>query len=34
MEIGDINLRFTLMPSDYQIEESTVMQDTKVPAVH
>ena len=34
MEIGDINLRFTLMPTDYQIEESTVMQDTKVPSVH
>jgi len=34
MEIGDINLRFTLLPTDYQIEESTVMQDTKVPSVH
>lgn len=31
MEIGDIDLRFTLMPTDYQIEESTVMLDTKVP---
>ncbi len=34
IEIGDVNLRFTLMPTDYQIEESTVMQDTKVPSVH
>ncbi|MFT5426903.1 MAG: hypothetical protein ACI9ZT_001851 [Gammaproteobacteria bacterium] len=34
MEIGDINLRFTLMPTDYQFEESTVMQDTKIPSVH
>ena len=34
IEIGDVNLRFTLMPTDYQFEESTVMQDTKVPSVH
>ena len=34
IEIGDVNLRFTLMPIDYQLEESTVMQDTKVPSVH
>lgn len=34
LEIGDVNLRFTLMPTDYQSEESTVMQDTKVPSVH
>ncbi len=34
VEIGDINLRFTLMPTDYQFEESTVMQDTKMPSVH
>lgn len=34
VEIGDINLRFSLMPTDYQFEESTVMQDTRVPSVH
>ena len=34
IEIGDIGLRFTLMPTDYQFEEDTIMQDTKVPSVH
>ena len=31
VEIGDVNLRFTLMPTDYQSEESTEIQDTRVP---
>ncbi len=34
IEIGDVELRFTLMPTDYQFEESTVMQDTRVPSVN
>jgi hypothetical protein len=34
VEIGDVNLRFTLMPTDYQSEESTEIQDTRVPSVH
>lgn len=34
VDIGDISLRFTLMPTDYQSEESTEIQDTKVPSVH
>ncbi len=34
VEIGDINLRFSLMPTDYQFEESTVIQDTRVPSLH
>jgi len=33
MEVGDVNLRFSLLPTDYQFEESTVMQDTKVPSI-
>ncbi len=34
IEIGDVELRFTLMATDYQLEESTVVQDTRVPSVH
>jgi hypothetical protein len=34
VEIGDVNLRFTLMPTDYQSEEATEIQDTRVPSVH
>ena len=34
IEIGDVELRFTLMATDFQIEESTVMQDTRVPSVN
>jgi len=34
IEIGDIGLRFTLLSDEYQLEESTVMQDTKVPMTH
>ncbi len=34
VEIGDIFLRFTLLASDYSLEESTVMQKTKVPITH
>ncbi len=34
IEIGDVSLRFTLMPTDYQFEEDTVVQDTRVPSVH
>jgi pSer/pThr/pTyr-binding forkhead associated (FHA) protein len=34
VEIGDISLRFTLLASDYSLEESTVMQKTKVPITH
>jgi hypothetical protein len=34
VEIGDVNLRFTLMPVDYQLEEATEMQDTKTPPLH
>jgi len=34
VEIGDVNLRFTLMPTDYQSEEATEIQDTRIPAAH
>ncbi len=34
VEIGDVNLRFTLLPTDYQFEESTEMLDTRMPPVH
>jgi len=34
IEIGDVELKFTLMPTDYQLEESTVVQDTRVPSVN
>ncbi len=34
VEIGDVNLRFTLMPTDYLSEEATEIQDTKIPSVH
>ena len=34
VEIGDVNLRFTLMPTDYQSEEATEIQDTRIPSVH
>ena len=33
LEIGDVSLRFTLMPIDYQLEDSTEMQDTKIPPI-
>lgn len=31
IEIGDINLRFSLIPTDHQIDESTIMQNTRIP---
>jgi FHA domain-containing protein/von Willebrand factor type A domain-containing protein len=34
LEIGDIFLHFTQLASDYSLEESTVMQKTKVPITH
>ena len=34
IEIGDINLRFSLMPIDYWPDESTVIQDTKMLSIH
>ena len=34
IEIGDVELRFTLMATDFQLEESTVMLDTRVPSVN
>lgn len=34
VEIGDIFLHFTQLASDYSLEESTVMQKTKVPITH
>lgn len=34
IEIGDINLRFTLLSTDYSVEESTVMQNTRTPMTH
>ena len=34
IEIGDVFLRFTQFASDYSLEESTVMQKTKVPSTH
>ena len=34
IEIGDINLRFTLLPADYTFEEVTEMQNTRTPFTH
>ncbi len=34
IEIGDVFLNFTQLPSDHSLEESTVMQKTKVPITH
>ena len=34
IEIGDINLRFTLLSTDYSVEESTIMQNTRAPLTH
>lgn len=34
IEIGDINLRFTLLPADYTFEEVTEMQNTRAPFTH
>jgi len=34
VEIGDVAMRFTLLSDEYQLEESTVMQDTRVPITH
>ena len=34
IEIGDINLRFTLLSTDFSVEESTVMQNTRTPLTH
>jgi len=34
LEIGDVTLRFTLLSIAYELEESTVMQNTKVPIAH
>ena len=34
VEIGDIFLRFSQLAADYSLEESTVMQKTKVPSTH
>tara|TARA_R110000782_G_scaffold266977_2_gene361902 strand:- start:7023 stop:8348 length:1326 start_codon:yes stop_codon:yes gene_type:complete len=34
VEIGDVFLHFTQLASDYSLEESTVMQKTKVPITH
>lgn len=34
IEIGDINLRFTLLSTDFSVEESTVMQNTRTPMTH
>lgn len=34
IEIGDINLRFTLLSTDFSVEESTVMQNTRSPVTH
>ena len=34
VEIGDVFLRFTQLASDYSLEESTVMQKTKMPTTH
>lgn len=34
VEIGDIFLHFTQLASDYSLEESTVMQKTKMPITH
>ena len=34
IEIGDINLRFTLLPADYTYEEVTEMLNTRAPFTH
>jgi hypothetical protein len=34
IEIGDINFRFTLLSSEYTMEESTIMQNTRAPITH
>ena len=34
IEIGDLNFRFTLLSSEYSMEESTVMQNTRAPVTH
>lgn len=34
IEIGDINLRFTLHSTDFSVEESTIMQNTRSPLTH
>lgn len=34
VEIGDVFLRFSQLAADYSLEESTVMQKTKVPSTH
>ena len=34
LEIGDVSLRFTLYSNEYQMEESTVMQNTRAPITH
>jgi len=34
IEIGDINLRFTLLPADYTFEEVTEMLNTRAPFTH
>ena len=34
VEIGDIFLHFTQLASDYSLDESTVMQKTRVPITH
>lgn len=34
VEIGDVTLRFTLYSNEYQLEESTVMQNTRAPITH
>lgn len=34
IEIGDINLRFTLLSTDYTLEEATEVQNTRAPMTH
>ena len=34
IEIGDINIRFTVLSTDYAIEEATAMQNTRAPTTH
>lgn len=34
IEIGDINLRFTLLSTEYSLEEATEMQNTRAPVTH
>lgn len=34
LEIGDVGLRFTLYSNEYQMEEATVMQNTRAPITH